>query len=191
MSTESKPRVPRAFVVLIASALVVALAGGLAITALPVPQPGELRLPWWLLAVPFAIFELVVLNVQIRREARSVSLSEIPMAVGLAFSAAPDLIAARVLGAMFVYIFVRRQYRQPIKLLFNVVVAVTEAVLAVVVFRLIAQGYGPVAPLSWLGIEVGNVLASCFAAIAVGLVIQIFEDGLSLRELVTILPISS
>ena len=185
------PQVPRAFPVLIAAGLVLAMVAALVITLLPVPAPGDLHLPWWLLTAPFAIFELVVLNVQIRREARSVSLSEVPMALGLAFAAAPDLIAARVLGAMFVYVFVRRQHKQPIKLLFNVVVAVTEAVLAVMVFRLVAQGTGPAAPLSWLGIEVGNVAASCFAAIAVGMVIQIFEDGLSLRELVTILPISS
>jgi diguanylate cyclase (GGDEF)-like protein len=190
-ASRTTPRVPRAFVVLIASALGVALVGGLAITVLPVAESGGLRLPWWLLTVPFAVFELVVLNVQIGREARSVSLSEIPMAVGLAFAAAPDLIAARVLGAMVIYIFVRGQHKQPIKLLFNVVVALTEAVLAVAVFRLVSQGTGPVAPLSWLGIEVGNVIASCFAAMAVGLVIQIFEDGLSLRELITIVPISA
>ena len=183
-------RVPSAFVALIASALTIAVGGVVALFVLPGTASDGLRLPWWFMVVPFAAFELVVLNVQVRREARSVSLSEIPMAVALAFSSPAAVISARVLGAALVYVVARRQYKQPAKLLFNVAIAITEAVLAVVVFRLIAQGNGPVAVLSWLGIESGNIVASCFAAVAVGLVIQIFEEGFSLRELGRIVPVS-
>ncbi|MGH8859775.1 MAG: hypothetical protein ACRDVG_00835, partial [Jatrophihabitantaceae bacterium] len=184
-------RVPPAFAALIVSSLAIAALGIAAILVLPDPAGGRLALPWWVMAAPFAVFELIVLNVQIRREARSVSLSEIPMAVGLAFCAPGHLVTARVLGAVLVYVLVRRQYRQPIKLLFNTVVAFTEAVLAVAVFRVIAFGHGPVSPFAWVGIDAGNVVASCFAALAVGLVIQIFEDGVCLRELLAILPVSS
>jgi diguanylate cyclase (GGDEF)-like protein len=184
-------RVPPAFVALIVAVIGIGIGGVAAIGALPATAPGQVRLPWWVMTIPFAAFDLIVLNVQIRREARSVSLSEIPMAIALAFCVPVDLIAARVLGAALIYVLLRRQYRQPVKLLFNVAVAFTEAVLALAAFRLVTMGRGPITPLAWLGTDIGNVVASCFAAFAVGVVIGVFEGSLSGRELVAILPVSS
>ncbi|MDT7547143.1 MAG: hypothetical protein QOE99_3253, partial [Actinomycetota bacterium] len=45
-------------------------------------------LPWGVLIVLFAVAESSVLHIQLRREARTVSLSEIPLVLGL-FLASP------------------------------------------------------------------------------------------------------
>jgi hypothetical protein len=42
-------------------------------------------LPWWALAALFALTEMVVLSVQLRRESLSISFAEVPLVLGLAF----------------------------------------------------------------------------------------------------------
>ena len=50
-----------------------------------VVAPGP-RLDWWLLAAMFAVAELIVVDVQIRREAQTISLCEIALVLGLVFA---------------------------------------------------------------------------------------------------------
>src|SRR5262249_6032906 len=73
--------------------------------------PAAPWVPWWLLAALFTASQSLVLNVQLRREARSVFLSEIPMVVGLLHTTAHPLILARVLGAAVSFGLLLKQYR--------------------------------------------------------------------------------
>src|SRR3954470_22503641 len=61
------------------------------------------------LAVMFAVTEAVVVHLQIRTEAETVSLSEIPLVLGLAFADPATLATARVVGAALVLVLHRRQ----------------------------------------------------------------------------------
>ena len=51
------------------------------------------------LAVMFGLAEVYVLHVQVKREAQTVALSEIPLVLGLTFAAPTLLVGALVLGA--------------------------------------------------------------------------------------------
>src|SRR3954449_10901600 len=68
-------------------------------------------------AVAFGAAEFVVLHIERGKNAFSVSLSELPLIVGLFTVPVPGLIAARVVAAALVLAFVRRQPMT--KLLFN------------------------------------------------------------------------
>jgi diguanylate cyclase (GGDEF)-like protein len=147
--------------------------------------PGSLPVTWWMLACGFALTEAVVLHVQIRREARSVSLSEIPLCIALFFAAPWALIAGRLVGSIAVWIFWRRQ--PVIKMAFNVANATAEIALALVVFHAVARGTGPRGWPVWAAMELAAVASSTFAALAVTAVIAAAERGLPGRQLLAVL----
>jgi len=170
----------------VAAVVALNLAAGLLclelLPSLPAAGPVDLHIPWPILTLLFIGAQIAVLNIQIRREARSVFLSEIPLALALAFSTPSGLLLARILGAV-AFAAVRRQHRQPAKLLFNLSLAFAEAGIALAVFHATLHGGDPTAPAGWVAIEAANVAASCFAGVSVALVIQLVEDDFQPIEL--------
>ncbi len=145
--------------------------------------PGDLRLPWWVLAAVFACTEAAVLHVQIRREARSVSLSEIPLCIGLFFIPPWQLLLARIVGALAVWIFWRRQ--PLIKMAFNVANATAEIALALLLFYAVGSGADPNNASWWLAAMVAAVASSTLAATAVTTVIAAAENIRPGRQMLT------
>src|SRR4029079_9146097 len=67
--------------------------------------PGyELRphIPWWALAAAFAATELFVVHAHVRGSAHSLSISELPLILGLLLASPSELVIAQVLGPMVV-----------------------------------------------------------------------------------------
>jgi diguanylate cyclase (GGDEF)-like protein len=185
---------PRPTTVVTTMVIVLTAAGvGLLAAArlLPTPAPVSPQLPWPLLAALYVPCIATVLNVQIGREARSISLSEIPAVLALAFCAPADLLAAHLTGAAATYLLVRKQYRQPSKLAFNLAVAFAETCLSLVVVRLLLWGGQAADPRGWIALLAATVTGSCLAGLAVAVVIQLLENDVSLPSLVRILPNSS
>ncbi|MDP9221265.1 MAG: bifunctional diguanylate cyclase/phosphodiesterase [Actinomycetota bacterium] len=140
-------------------------------------------LPWWALVAMFALSQAFVLNIQLRREARSVFLSEIPMLLGLLYLPGHALIVVRLLGAAVGFGLIRRQYRQPQKLVFNVTLAAAEAAVGSLVYALLVQATGTVQLAAWLAGLAATAASSGFAAVAVGLIIHLLEGTVQLPEL--------
>ncbi len=105
MKLSRRPRTPAAGYLsraCTAGFLIAAAGVGLA-GFLPQPfgEPGRSTVSWVLLAVLFGIAEISVLHVQMRGGARTVSLSEAPLVLGLFFTAPPDLVLARLVGPLW------------------------------------------------------------------------------------------
>ena len=83
-------------------ALVAGLVGIAAVLVVPLLSRGPFlptpTLPWWVLALAFAAAETSVLHIQRGREARSVSMSELPLVLGLFFASPVALLVGRVVG---------------------------------------------------------------------------------------------
>jgi len=145
--------------------------------AFGVPGP---RLPWWTLAPGFAVAEVFVLHVQVRREARTISLSDLPFVLGLFFATPTTLLTARLLGGVAIYVFWRRQ--PLLKVAFNTAQLVIELSTALLIFRLLA---GP--PGLGLREKIAALVAmACAGALTAMLVICVIalNEGLGrLREL--------
>jgi diguanylate cyclase (GGDEF)-like protein len=84
------------------------------------------------LLVAFCVVEVVPLHLEWSGQAYSLSLSEVPLVVGLLCFASPLLVVARVLGSGVALALHRRQ--PPIKLAFNVAAQAFEAGLALTLF---------------------------------------------------------
>src|SRR5918992_1899555 len=77
-----------------------------------------LQIPWWALAIGFAATEVFVIHAHIRDSAHTLSLSELPLVVGLLLGAPTELIVAQVAGPIVVLLLARGS--APVKVAFNV-----------------------------------------------------------------------
>ncbi len=148
-------------------------------------QVGDLAvaIPWWALAVAFALTESAVLHVQVRTEAQTVSISELPLVVGLFFADPTDLLLGRLLGSLAVLVLVRRS--SLLKTAFNTALVAAETMVALSVFTVLAGGGTSVDPRQWGAAFAAALLANAVGAVALGLVIGIYEGGTTLRSLAT------
>src|SRR4029450_3544357 len=100
------------------------------------PQRGpELPGPsvrWWVLAIAFGLAEVFVIHVRIGRDAQSLSLSEIPLVIGLAYTAPSALVLAQGVGIGAALTLHRRQ--APIRTAFNLAQRSATTALAIGLF---------------------------------------------------------
>jgi len=145
-----------------------------------VPVQGR-HLPWGLLLALFLVVEASVLHVQLRREAQTVSMSEIPLVLGLFLADPLTVVVTRVVGSALVYALYRRQ--APLKLTFNLALAFAEVSLGLAVFHAANGDAGAVGSRSWLAAYLAVAASSILSAVAVMFVISVYEGGLRLQEL--------
>ncbi len=115
------------------------------------------------LIVLFAIAELCVVHVFVNHEARTFSLSEIPLLIGLAYLSPVALILCRITGSFVALGVVRRQAVR--KLSFNLSYFLLDTGVAVLVYRAVLHGATPYEARGW---------AAGFAATAASLVLGAF-----------------
>ncbi|MGB8651834.1 MAG: EAL domain-containing protein [Mycobacteriales bacterium] len=136
----------------------------------------DLTVPWPVLLAMFAAVEVFVLHVQVKREARTISMSEMPLVLGMFFASPLVVLTVRVVGAGLVYTLHRRQ--TPLKLLFNTCLNLAETGVALVVFRLVLGDTTHLGGRAWIAAYLGAALACACAGLAVTFVIYFYEGVL-------------
>ena len=144
-----RPRISGAVRVWCLTGVLVALSLAVLMTADSMTSPpGDIQVPWWMLAAGFAITEVFVLDVGRARNERWLSLSEIPLVIGLVFSTPATIVAAQALGVAAVLVLYRRQ--KPLRCAFNVAQRAAATLVAVFVFIPIVHVGGSTWPIVWL-----------------------------------------
>jgi diguanylate cyclase (GGDEF)-like protein len=128
----------------------------------------SVRLPWWLLAILFALAEVMVFHVEVRQEAITFSFSELPLGLGLFFASPLALVLARTIGAVVVLV---AHERQPLrKVALNAASFLAEATVAVAVFRALSWSHDPTRPMAWLAalvsLAAGQAITFCVVVLA-------------------------
>jgi diguanylate cyclase (GGDEF)-like protein len=152
-----------------------------AIDAPVVHTSAGFQVPWWVLAAAFALTESAVLHVQTRREAQTVSISELPLVVGLFLAEPGELVLGRLIGSIAVIVLVRRS--SALKTSFNVALFATEALVALAVFHTLAGESPVVEPRQWVAAMVAVLASNAVGSVALGLVIGIYEGATTVRSL--------
>jgi len=137
-----------------------------------VPYEAGVRIPWWALAAGFAFTELFVIHAHVRGSAHSLSLSELPLVLGLLLAEPSDLVIAMVVGPALVLVCTRGQ--SPTRLLFNLAQFALTATLATIVLHVIAPAPEAIGPLVW-----GATFVAVFASSFTGAVLVFCAIGLS------------
>jgi diguanylate cyclase (GGDEF)-like protein len=156
-------------------ASIAAALGALAVAvAAAAPARHVARLPGadaWMLAAAFAAAELLPVHFELRREAVSLSISTVPLVIGLYTVAPWALVAARVAGTVAALRVHRHQ--APLKLAVNASGVALETAIAAAVFREFAPaGTGTQTWPAALGATVAGTVA---LAAALTVVISIYQ----------------
>ncbi len=161
-----------------------AVVAGLAtvqVASLPT-RAAPLTIPWWLLAALFALAETCVVHVQLRSEAQSFSLTEVPLVLGLFFDPSLSVVLACLLGAAVALTLVRRQ--SPLKLAFNLSNLTLCAAVAILIFDRIAA-HGSIGNVSVAAVLAAVTAAGTLQVVAFALVILLAEGRVDRTSLVT------
>ncbi len=184
-SARRRARVPSLHPALVMSVGLLAVAG--AVCAIgptwSSPPEAQLWLPWWAIALMAGACDVVVLHLQVRREAQSVSLSELVIVVALFFAAPSAMLVGRLVGSAVAFVAWRRQ--TGIKLLFNCALSLAETLIALLVFHSLA-GDDWATPRGWLAAAAACAAVGCLAGLVVSAAVAwADDDGANVRHLAT------
>ena len=137
-------------------------------------------IPWWVLLPMFAMAEMFVMHVQVNRQVKSISLSEIPLVLGLFFATTPVLLVSRLVGPLAAIVVHRRQ-RNPLKLAFNASLVLADLLAALAVFSLVLGDERVIGPRAWAATYAALTVFGVVDAVALALVVGCFE-GIRARD---------
>ena len=140
------------------------------------------HLSWVVIAVLSAISEIMVVHLESRREAHTVSFSDIPLTIGLILANPFGLVFGRLIGAGLTLVLYRRQ--PPRKIAFNLSLFALETVVALLVFQVVLDGASPIEPGGWPAAFVAVLVANILGSSAVTAVITLSSGTRPPRELV-------
>ena len=145
------------------------------------PYEADVHVPWWALAAGFAVTEAFVLHAHVRGSAHSLSLSEIPLVLGLLLAEPRELPVAMVLGPALVLVFTRGH--GVVRLLFNLAQFALTASLAAITLHALAPPPVTIGPVVWSATFAAVFAASLMASVLVFCAIALMEGGIAPRRL--------
>ncbi|MEY2459884.1 MAG: hypothetical protein QOG30_1714 [Acidimicrobiaceae bacterium] len=140
------------------------------------PTTTDVHLSVLVVIALFFIAESCVVHVYVDRQARTFSLSEIPLLLGLAYLSPVALVVARLVGSVIALALVRRQ--SATKLAFNLSYFLLDTGLAVIVYRAVLGGSAPFDARGWVAALAATATSLVVGAIAVSFVIAASEGRL-------------
>jgi diguanylate cyclase (GGDEF)-like protein len=146
-------------------------------------------LPWWAVAVAVYITELTVVHLRFRKDAHTVSMSELALVAGLFLAAPVHMIIGQALGNFLALAINRRQ--PTVKLAFNVAQFTLVATIEIIAFRAISQDGGPLEPMSWLAAIVATLVGMLVSNMAINAVIRLVGGHLDKQEIHEVLMLST
>ncbi|MQA99293.1 MAG: GAF domain-containing protein [Actinobacteria bacterium] len=138
------------------------------------------HVPWWALIGVYFAAEVMVVHLQIRREAYTFSLGEIPLVLGLYFVSPNELLLAAVVGIGGALAIHRRQ--SILKLVFNLSHFSLEVGLAATVFHMLVSADAAISPRGWLVVFFVTFMTAVIGNLAIGAAISLSERTLHLEN---------
>ncbi len=136
---------------------------------------------WWAIALLFYLAEAYVVHIQFRREAHTISLSEVALIPALYILSPSGLLAASLAGAAVALIVARRQRVE--KLVFNLAQLALTTACAVIVFREVSGLGNPLGQAGWVAVILAATAASLTGILLVTAAIAIAQGSLDLRQM--------
>jgi diguanylate cyclase (GGDEF)-like protein len=171
-------------------ALVAAAAAALFLLVVrDLPQlDSAFSLPWPVWVLAFAAGELLVVHIQLQRDAHSFSLADLVLVAGLYLMQPAALITAQLVGAALALVLHRRQ--SGIKLAFNLAQYAFSGCLATVLFAALAQDSALSGAWNWVAGLAAVAVSTLAAGLCIFAAISLSEGFLGLRALPRMLALS-
>jgi len=147
----------------------------------PLAAPAtELRIEWWALAAGFALTEIAVVHVHFRRGAHTLTLAELPLALGLLFSTPGDIVLGWVVGAGVVLVLGREV--PAIRQVFNAAQLAVTAGIAAGAFHVLSGPAEPPGLRLWAAAVAAVLLAAVVSVALIGAAMWLSGDTLRARK---------
>jgi diguanylate cyclase (GGDEF)-like protein len=135
------------------------------------------------IAVLFAASERFIVTFPVRRGSHTISLSEIPLILGLVTLTPAALVLVRVVGGLAGLVLLSRQRGG--KLAFNTALYGIQATAAGLIFHLLAGSADPLSPRGWLACFVAALVADLLSVVLISAVIALHDDTEEWRRLMS------
>ena len=145
-----------------------------------VPVQPPFRIPWVVFAFLFALSEVFVVHLHLKRETHTLSLNEIPVVLGLFFLNPGRLLFAHLIGSGAALLLHRRQ--RGIKLLFNLTMLGAEALAGYAVFSTVLGNAHPLSPRAWVAAVAATIVIDAMGAVLVTLAIYLYRGTFDARN---------
>jgi diguanylate cyclase (GGDEF)-like protein len=140
-------------------------------------------LAWYWLALAFYLAEVLVVHLQFRKQAHTLSLTEIGLTLGLLLGAPSALLIGQLAGTAVALVINRwKSQRQLVRLAFNLAELPLCSGIALVVFRALASPADS-APHLWVLVLIACAVAHVVGILLVSAVIAIAEDRFDAPQL--------
>jgi diguanylate cyclase (GGDEF)-like protein len=141
-------------------------------------------LAWYWLALAFYLAEVLVVHLQFRKQAHTLSLTEVGLTLGLLLAAPSSLLIGQLVGTFVALVVNRRrsQLRQLAKFAFNLAELPLCSGIALIVFRSLASPSDS-APHLWVLVLVACAVAHVVGILLVSTVIAIAEERFQAPQL--------
>ena len=159
---------------------VLSVAGMLSVTGTGPLVHAPLSVPWWALVPAYVAAAHFSIDFEFRREARSLTLTHLPLAIGLAFVAPAVHVAACGLGHLIDSVFLRRQ--PPVKVAFNAAVGMLEVAVASVALSVLVPEAAP-GPRLWLALLIGVLVAEIVGHAVLSIVVRLLRVPVTWAQL--------
>jgi diguanylate cyclase (GGDEF)-like protein len=143
------------------------------------PHP---HLTWWALALAFYLAEVFVVHLQFRKQAHTLSLTEIGLVLGLLLASPVALLVGQLVGTVVALTINRRQYGTLVKLAFNAAELPLCSGVALLIFRSLVEP-GDSAPHIWALVLFACAVAHVVGILLVSAVIAIAEERFQAPQL--------
>ncbi len=176
------------WVVVVAGVLALSAAGGTTL-ARPPSLDVSLHLPWWIFLGLFCVTEALVLKLRVRGQLEGISLSEIPLVIGL-FTAAPlHVVLSRMVAGLLVFTIFQKH--TPLKIVFNVMLVGASTASAIAVFGAAFGRLEAFGPLAWISVPIAVAVSGLFEGALLVLVIGWYVGPRPPREVLLELAFSA
>jgi signal transduction histidine kinase len=138
-----------------------------------------IHIPWLLLVILFYLSEIYVVHLQLRRDAHSFSLSEVPLILALFFATPLELITAQVLGSAIAFLLTRKQAL--VKATFNLSQIAFQSAVSLLVFQSIVGDANPIGWHGWAAALLTTCLASLCSVTLINLAMYLSGERLQVR----------
>ncbi len=142
---------------------------------------GDLRLPWWALALAFAAAEVFVVHVNFRHSALSLSLAEVPLVAGLFLADPSGLMLACIVGPGIVLLLDRRHI--PMRTAFNLAQFALVGALSITVFGALTPAIAEVGPEAWVAALAATLTGTLVAGGLIALGMTLAEEPVGKAQL--------
>ncbi|HST84832.1 MAG TPA: EAL domain-containing protein [Kineosporiaceae bacterium] len=174
---------------------VLAMAALLSVPAVAVaglPRPPALHeileSPWWIFVVLFCVTEAFVLKLRVRGQLEGISLSEIPLVIGLVTGEPRNVLISRMIAGLLVFSVVQRH--TPLKSVFNVMLIGSSTASAIAVFGAVLGRLEAVGPVKWISVPIAVMASGLFEGAVIVLVIGWYVGPRPAREVLRELAFS-